>query len=108
MIVYNYGETNQVDVTLTERVTISDPFFLLWLFNKTTDEVVKSFVTDTSLYTDRYNRFLVSLDLDEGEYLYRFYQKSTDANTDIDGERILEIGELKVVKNEAETIYYIP
>ena len=106
MIVYNYGETNQVDVTLTERVTISSPFFLLWLENKTTQVITKEFVTDISSYPNRYNRFSISLDLEEGEYLYRFYQKSTNANTDTDGERILEIGELKVVKDEETRIYY--
>ena len=108
MIVYNYGETNRVDVTLTERVTISNPFFLLWLEHKSTEEIIKSFVTDISSYPNRYNRFSVSLDLEEGEYLYRFYQKSTNANTDTDGERILEYGQLRVIKDEAQTIYYTP
>lgn len=108
MIVYNYGATNQVDVTLTERVTISSPFFLLWVEHKASKVVTKSFVTDISSYPNRYNRFSVSLNLAEGDYLYRFYQKDTDANTDTDGERILEIGELKVVKDEETRIYYTP
>jgi len=108
LIVYNYGDTNQVDVTLTERVTISDPFFLLWLEHKATKTVTKSFVVDISVYQNRYNRFNIELDLEEGEYLYRFYQKATNANEDTDGERVLEIGELRVIKNEAETTYYTP
>jgi hypothetical protein len=80
----------------------------LWLENKSTGEVVKSFVTDISNYPNRYNRFNVSLALIEGQYLYKFYQKASNSNTDTDGERVLEYGLLKVIKDEETTIYYTP
>ena len=106
MINYEQGEVNTVIVTLTERVTISDPFFLLEVISKATGDVVKTFVTDTSAYEGRYNEFSVNINLEVGDYIYIFYQKETDENTNTEGERVLETGLLRVYGTEEEIKYY--
>lgn len=108
MINFKKGELNKVIVTLTERVTISNPFFLFSVTSKATKEEVKTFVTDVSSYPARYNEFSVDLDLEKGDYIYNFYQKDTDANTETDGARNLETGLLRVDGTQTTTKYYTP
>ena len=106
MIKYEKDKVNEVIVTLQERVTISNPFFLMQLISKETKEEVFEFVTDTSSYPNHYNKFSINLTLDIGDYIYNFYQKDTDANTDIENARLLETGKLKVYEERAENTYY--
>lgn len=108
MINYNKDEINEVVVTLRERVTIDNPFFLLVLTNKSSEEVTKTFVTDLSTEPNRYQKFSVNLTLDTNDYVYDFYQKSSDANMDIEGARLLETGRLRVIEEEVAITYYEP
>ena len=108
MIKYKKDEVNEVIVTLQERVTISNPFFLMQLIQKDGNAETKTFVTDISNYPNSYNKFSINLTLDVGDYIYNFYQKDTNANTDTDGERLLETGKLKVYDTEQEIKYYTP
>lgn len=108
MIRYSKGEINEVVVTLNERVTIDNPFFLLVLTNKSTEVVTKTFVTDFSLFPNRYNLFRLNLPLATNDFLYEFFQKSSADDTNIEGARLLESGLLKVNEQEAEIKYYEP
>ena len=74
MIEYIKGETNEVVVTLQERVTIDNPFFLLYLTNKSTDVIdAKVFLTDLSTEANRFNLFSVNLSLSTNDYVYDFF-----------------------------------
>lgn len=106
MIKYLEGASNKVIVTLTERVTISNPFFLLILLSKATQEETSFWLTDTSAYPSRYNEFIMNDTLVVGDYLYNFYQKPNMDNTDLDDAVFLEDGKFKVYTIEAENKTY--
>lgn len=106
MIKYQKDTTNTVIVTLTERVTISNPFFLLKLIFKDNDSVSDIWLTDISDYPLRYNEFKMSTSLDLGQYIYNFYQKPNMDNTNLDDAVFLETGELTVWTIEAENKTY--
>lgn len=106
MIKYLQGSTNEVIVTLTERVTISNPFFLLVLLNKSTDVETKIWCTDVSAYPSRYNQFNLSNSLSINDYIYNFYQKPNQDNTDLDDAVFLETGVWKVYEVATATKSY--
>ena len=108
MIRYSKDDINEVVVTLMERVTIDNPFFLLVLTNKSSEEVTKTFVTDFSEFPDRYNLFRLNLSLATNDFLYEFYQKSSADDMDLEGARLLESGLLRVNEQETSITYYEP
>lgn len=75
-------------MTLTEKSTISNPYYV-FKFTKESTNVTKVFrATDGSAYTDRYNSFTITLnttedlpngtvDLSQGQYHYEVYESST-------------------------------
>lgn len=100
MILINQAATSVIDITLTELVTITNPFYLFVFTNKQTSEVSKCLLTDSSSYTERYNRFNFTeptdLTLIAGDYVYKVYEKSV-ANTVIPDEiYLLETGIMRV------------
>lgn len=108
MLIIEKNSTNTIVATLTEKVTIVNPYYLFVCYGKSNQAVVKCLLTDVSEYTYRYNKFTFSEGTDitfpnKGDYTYKFYQKDA-ADTTIPSETyLLETGILRVV-NEGQTI----
>lgn len=109
MITLQRGQSNTVALTLTEKCTLSNPYFLFVLENDTSKDSYYFIATDTSSYTDRYNRFTVteksSPDTLNGEvylpltgsYHYTVYEQSSNTNLDpANATGVVEIGRCKV------------
>ena len=109
MIVIYQNQANTVALTLTEKTTISNPYYLFSFTNVTTNEVQNFLVTDTSCATSRFNLFTitegttVSLD-DTGQWDYTIYAQTSAVNTDPDlADELVEIGMVKVISTTANT-----
>jgi len=100
VILINQADTTVFDITLTELVTLTNPYYLFVFTNKQTSEVSKVLLSDSSSYPTRYNRFTFTeptdLTLIAGDYVYKVYEKSV-ANLTIPAETyLLETGILRV------------
>lgn len=106
MLLFTQSNTQQrIVVTLTEKVTLSNPYFLFVFTHTETKQVVsfiKSGVDDISLYPNRYNLFVIDctdvFNLSaQGEWIYKVYEQESDDNDDVSltGD-LLEIGKMQL------------
>jgi hypothetical protein len=107
MILVTRAATNTIDLTLTESVTLTNPYYLFVFTNKQTQEVSKCLLTDSSSYPERYNRFSLiegtSVTLIAGDYVLQVYEKSV-SNTTIPADTyLLETVIARVVLVDAVT-----
>src|SRR3990167_5562043 len=85
---------NTLYFTLTEKVTLTTPVFLVRVEGRSSS-IVKRFIlpSDQSSYTDRYNKFTITestteiltsgtITLTSGDYDYRVYEQSSSTNLD--------------------------
>ena len=101
MLQINKEETKDWILTLTEKVTISPAYFLFSFTHRLTNTTTNKILTDSSSYTERYNKFSVTegttFTLDAGEYLYKVYAQTSPSNTDPAlANELVEEGLLKV------------
>ena len=101
MLQINKEETKDWILTLTEKVTISPAYFLFSFTHRLTNTTTNKILTDSSSYTERYNKFSVTegttFTLDAGEYLYKVYAQTSPSNTDPAlANELVEQGLLKV------------
>jgi len=109
MVKITQTTTNTVIVTLTEKVTISNPYFLFKFENQQTKQLYYCIGTDTSSYTDRYNQFAIIEKVNptptageirlasEGFYNYTIYQQASSSNLNPDNASgVVEKGIAKV------------
>lgn len=81
---------NVITVTLKERQTLDNPYWLFVFYHETDLETPYAVIlTDSSLYTSRYNQFTLTLPTDlnltlEGQYHYYIYEQNSAVNTDPD------------------------
>lgn len=95
MITFKIGQANSAFVTVSERVTISNPFFL-WVIQDTQKRIDDQAVIIANTSTvDRFDEFLLSFTLLRGRYKYTIYQKNTNSTTFDDTTPVLEIGLLQ-------------
>ena len=59
MLLIDKAESKNWYVTLTEKVTIANPYFLFAFTHRVTNEVTSVLLTDISTHTERYNQFAV-------------------------------------------------
>lgn len=104
MLQFNQADTSAVLIlTLTEKVTINDPYFLFVFTHVLTKQKVKFLKftdDDESDFKDRYNQFTINpavvfLAKPIGQWHYKIYEQASSTNTDEDltGD-ILEYGKL--------------
>ena len=97
--------SEKIIVTLTEKITLSDPYFLFIFTHTLTGQVVNKIFApadDESDYPTRYNKFdIVTVTLfptatvPVGEWLYRAYEQASSTNTDPDlATTLVESGKL--------------
>jgi len=101
MLQIDKAETKDWILTLTEKVTISPAYFLFSFTHRLTNTITNKILTDSSSYTERYNKFSVTegttFTLDAGEYLYKVYAQTSPSNTDPAlANELVEEGLLKV------------
>lgn len=110
MIIIFKGQANEVVLTLTEKASLSSPYYL-FEFQNDSDKTVQRFIAeDVSSFTDRYNRFAITEksnpDNLSGEvelslpgfwsYTIREQTSSTNLDPDQSGE-IVETGRVRVI-----------
>ena len=96
MQVLNKNTNNTVVFTLTERVTLANPYFLVRMQSRASN-VVKRFIlaSNQSSFTDRYDKFTITesttelltsgtVTLEQGQHFYKIYEQvsSTSLNED--------------------------
>lgn len=120
MVILEEG-ANDVILTLTEKVTISNPIFLFGLSSIQTNATVFFIAQDVSQYKERYNKFTWTIKTNpnnnagefelpiEGLYSYKVYQLSTPSLTPPNNAVILEVGNVQFGYTEQNlTTYPLP
>ena len=119
MIKINRNTSNEVILTLTEKVTISAPYYFLFSFTSQSTNSTKNFLcADTSSYTDRYNSFTItevnagsenlntgSVNLQpEGFWNYKIYAQSSSSNlVPASADELVEEGIVRVMGSDIQT-----
>jgi hypothetical protein len=101
MLQINKAESKNWYLTLTEKTTISNPYYLFSLKHRLTAVEYNFLLTDISSYKERYNEFAITegatVTLDAGEYLYRIYAQTSSNNTNPElANELVEEGLVKV------------
>jgi hypothetical protein len=117
MLQFKQDDTSaEMILTLTEKVTLTDPYYLFVFTHVTTKDVVafvKSVADDESGFQSRYNKFTIDPstvfeDKLPGEWHYKVYEQEDAENTDVTlaGDEI-ECGKLMLLPaNEFEFSKY--
>lgn len=100
MLLITQGETKFWYLTLSEKVTINNPYFLFSVTHRQTMRVYNFILNDVSTFPERYNKFSIDesdYNFYEGEYMYEVYAQtsSTNLNPSLANE-LVEEGILKV------------
>jgi hypothetical protein len=112
MLQINKAESKNWYLTLTEKTTISNPYYLFSLKHRLTAVEYNFLLTDISSYKERYNKFAITegatVTLDAGEYLYRIYAQTSSVNTNPElANELVEEGIVKVDFDVTRTQYTV-
>ena len=112
MLVISLGESKNWYVTLTEKVTIANPYFLFAFTHRVTNQVTTVLLTDISTQKERYNKFAViegtTFNLDAGEFEYVIYAQTSSTNLiPASANEEVESGVLKVEFDVTRTSYEV-
>jgi hypothetical protein len=95
------GQNKNVIITLTEKTTLVNGYYLFVFTHETTKATisfVKSFASDLSLYKYRFNEYLFDASLFNtatiGKYTYEVYEQTSPTNTNITGLNQVETGKM--------------
>ena len=111
MLLITKGESKFWYLTLTEKVTISNPYFLFNLKNRVSKVETNVILTDISAYIERYNKFSViegtTFTADAGEYEYKIYAQTSSVNLDpLLANELVEEGLFKLMLGDIATTEY--
>ena len=110
MQIINKGQNNFLVFTLTEKVTLSNPYYLFSFKHQVLMSSVNFIASDVSSFPTRFNKFLITettgtvnltsgiVSLPEtGFYEYSIYEQTSSSNLNVDNATgLLEIGMVKV------------
>lgn len=105
MLSLTLGQTAEtIIVTLNEKRTLSDGYYLFYFENITTRQTatkIYNFIEDESSYTSRFNQFTINTNSVftgkmPGEWVYKVYEQESSTNTDPTGLTEVEYGILKL------------
>jgi hypothetical protein len=110
MQIINKGQNNFLVFTLTEKVTLNNPYYLFSFKHQVLMSSVNFIASDVSGFPTRFNKFLITettgtvnltsgiVSLPEtGFYEYAIYQQTSSSNLNVaNAEGLLEIGMVKV------------
>lgn len=112
MLLITQGETKFWYLTLSEKVTISNPYFLFSVTHRQTMRVYNFILTDVSTFKERYNKFSIDesdYNFYEGEYMYEVYAQTSSTNLDPSlANELVEEGILKVQLVVSPETFYTP
>jgi len=126
MILLTKGETQEIVLSLNEKVSIANPTFYFVFENDMTNESIAMVLTDTSSYKARYNSFTLNtntyfLNAKNGFWTYKVYGLTlpewNNINTTwelltnvtwnlLNDDELLEVGKMKLVGDAFEFIQY--
>ena len=126
MILLTKGETQEIVLSLNEKVAIANPIFYFVFENDMTNESIAMVLTDTSSYKARYNSFTLNtntyfLNAKNGFWTYKVYGLTlpewNNINTTwelltgvtwnlLNDDELLEVGKMKLVGDAFEFIQY--
>ena len=112
MLVIEKAESKNWYLTLTEKVTIANPYFLFAFTHRLTNEVTTVILSDISTHPIRYNEFAVvegsTFTLDAGEFEYQVYAQTSPSNlSPALANELVESGILKVEFDVTRTYYEV-
>lgn len=110
MQIINKNSNNYLIFTLSEKVTLTNPYYLFSFKHQVEMNPINFIAFDSSLYKERYNKFLITettgtttltsgiVSLSEtGFYEYAIYEQVSSSNLDLNETgNLLEIGMVKV------------
>jgi len=113
MQIINKGQNNFLIFTLSEKVTLTNPYYLFSFKHQVLMSSVNFIASDVSGFPTRYNKFLITettgtvnltsgvVSLPEtGFYEYAIYEQTSSSNLDLANVTgLLEIGMIKVESN---------
>lgn len=113
MQIINKGQNNFLIFTLSEKVTLTNPYYLFSFKHQVLMSSVNFIASDVSGFPTRYNKFLITettgtvnltsgvVSLPEtGFYEYAIYEQTSSSNLDVSNTTgLLEIGMVKVESN---------
>lgn len=106
MILINKSSSNTVVLTLAEKTTITDAYYLFVFTSDEKNTVKKIIPTDISPNKIRYNEFTIveptDISLTAGTWKYEIYEQDNDTNTDTTGLNLVENGRVDVVGSSTE------
>lgn len=99
--------SERIIVTLNEKKTLENPFYL-FVFTHSVTKGVVAFIAgaDQSLFPDRYNEFEINtavkfLNKPTGEWLYEVYEQESDTNTNpANSTGLVENGKMRLRDSE--------
>jgi len=117
MQIITQGTNSTLIFTVTEKKTLSTPYWLFELRLRGTSKVKRFIAANQSSYTDRYDQFLITESVNElltsgtiylpdtGDYEYRIFEQSSASNLNPDlATSECENGILRVVSSSGDTI----
>lgn len=118
MQIINKGQANHLVFTLTEKVTLTAPYYLFEIINQQDLIPIYFLATDISPYPSRFNEFVITegasapltgniVCTNVGQYNYRIFEQTSGTNlSPASATSILETGIIKVVGTTATKIVY--
>lgn len=107
MILINKNSTNTVVLTLAEKTTITDAYYLFEFTSDETNEVKYIIPTDISVNKLRYNEFEIieptNISMTSGTWKYKIFEQNNNTNTDSTGLNEVECGRVDVVGSATST-----
>ena len=110
MVVIIKGQSNIVTVTLKEKTTISNAYYLWeWISKASGEKKYCIQPTDLSAYQDRFNQFTITETASPnpiagqvtlpttGEWTYNVYEQASSTNLSPTGKTIVESGLVQVI-----------
>ena len=112
MLLITKGETKFWYLTLTEKTTISNPYYLFSFIHRQTLKTYYFLLNDISSFKERYNKFSINetaFNFYEGEYKYIIYAQTSSSNLNPNlANQMVETGLLKVELSNNTTTTYQP
>jgi hypothetical protein len=99
------NSAEKIVVTLNEKRTLDDGYYLFQFTHMTTREVINKiyqFLEDESDFQDRFNEFTIDTatvfsGASIGQWIYKVYEQVSSSNTDPDGLNMVERGIMKLL-----------
>jgi hypothetical protein len=118
MLAIRKNSNNKIVVTLREKQTLANPYFLFEFKSEVSMKVVTTIMDDLSSFPERFNEFLLTetngtqiatsgtIELTpEGMWTYRVFEQESDTNLDVelvDNKEPLEVGVVRVIGSQVQ------